>query len=88
VGRYEFAPGAVAEVRRGAAGLEVEVAGRGSLYLPADQWVPLAPVGKDEFELGTPRADRLHFDRDATGRIVGLTIDPGPWPIRAQRGDR
>jgi L-aminopeptidase/D-esterase-like protein len=85
LGRYEFAPGAVAEVRRGGTGLEVEVAGRSSLYLPADQWVSLAPVGKDEFELGTPRADRLHFDHDTTGRIVGLTINPGPWPIRAHR---
>jgi L-aminopeptidase/D-esterase-like protein len=85
VGRYEFAPGAVADVRRGGAGLEIEVTGRSSLYLPADQWVPLLPVGKDEFELATPRADRLHFDHDATGRIVGLTIAPGPWPIRAQR---
>ena len=85
VGRYEFAPGAVADVRRGGAGLEIEVAGRGSLYLPADQWVSLVPVGKDEFELGTPRADRLHFDRDTAGRIVGLTINPGPWPIRAHR---
>jgi L-aminopeptidase/D-esterase-like protein len=85
VGRYEFAPGALADVRRAGAGLEVQVAGRGSLYLPADQWVPLVAMGQDEFELGTPRADRLHFDHDATGRIVGLTINPGPWPIRAHR---
>jgi len=84
-GRYEFAPGAVADVRRAGAGLEVELAGRGSLYLPADQWVSLVAVGKDEFELATPRADRLHFDHDASGRIVGLTINPGPWPIHAHR---
>jgi hypothetical protein len=61
------------------------VAGRASLYLPADKWVTLTPVGKDEFELATPRADRLHFDRDASARIVGLTLDPGPWPIRGRR---
>jgi L-aminopeptidase/D-esterase-like protein len=83
--RYEFAPGAVAEIRRTSAGLEVEVTGRGSLYLPADQWVSMVPAAKDEFELGTPRADRLHMDRDAAGRIVGLTINPGPWPIHAHR---
>jgi 6-aminohexanoate-oligomer endohydrolase len=85
VGRYEFAPGAVAEIRRAGGGLEVEVAGRDSLYLPADHWVSLSPVGTDEFELATPRADRVHLDRDARGRLVGLTIDPGPWPIRARR---
>jgi len=84
-GRYEFAPGAIAEVRPAGAGMEIEVAGRASLYIPADKWVSLTPAGKDEFELGTPRADRLRFDRDASARIVGLTINPGLWPIRARR---
>jgi L-aminopeptidase/D-esterase-like protein len=84
-GRYEFAPGAVAEIRRARPGLEMEVVGRSSLYLQADQWVSLLPAAKDEFEMATPRADRLRFDRDTAGRIVGLTINPGPWPIRAHR---
>lgn len=84
-GRYEFAPGAIAEVRPAGTGLEIEVAGRASLYIPADKSVSLMPVGTDEFELVTPRADRLRFDRDASARIVGLTINPGPWPIRARR---
>jgi L-aminopeptidase/D-esterase-like protein len=84
-GRYEFAPGAIAEVRPAGAGMEIEVAGRASLYIPADKWVSLTSVGKDEFELVTPRADRLRFDRDAAGRIIGLTLNPGPWPIRAHR---
>ncbi len=85
VGRYEFAPGAVAEIRRTADGLEAEVSGRSSLYLPSDQWVSMMPVSKDEFEFRTQRADRLRFDRDTAGRIVGLTINPGSWPIRAHR---
>jgi L-aminopeptidase/D-esterase-like protein len=84
-GRYELAPGAIAEVRPAGAGLEIEVAGRASLYLAADKWVSLTAVGKDEFELATPRADRLRFDRDAAARIVGFTIDPGPWPIHGRR---
>jgi L-aminopeptidase/D-esterase-like protein len=84
-GRYELAPGAIAEVRAAGDGLEIEVAGRASLYLPPDKWVALTPVGQDEFELATPRADRLHFDRDASARIVGLTLNPGPWPIRGRR---
>ena len=85
IGRYEFAPGAIAEIRRNADKLEIEVAGRNSLYIPADKWVPLALVASDEFELVTPHADRLHVDRDAGGRIVGLTINPGPWPVHALR---
>jgi hypothetical protein len=80
-----LAPGAIAEVRPAGAGLEIEVAGRASLYLPADKWVALTPLAKDEFELATPRADRLRFDRDASARIVGFTIDPGPWPIHGGR---
>jgi 6-aminohexanoate-oligomer endohydrolase len=85
IGRYEFAPGAIAELRRNGDGLEIEVPGRNSLYIPAGKWVPLTLVASDEFELVTPRADRLHIDRDAHGRIVGLTINPGPWPVHAVR---
>jgi L-aminopeptidase/D-esterase-like protein len=84
-GRYEFAPGVIAEVRRAGAGLEMGVTGQESAYLPLGQWVSLRAVGVDEFELGTPRADRLHLDRDARGRIAGLTINPGSWPVRARR---
>jgi L-aminopeptidase/D-esterase-like protein len=84
-GRYEFAPGVIAEVRHAAAGLEIEVTGQESAYLPVDHWVSLRAVGTDEFELGTPRADRVHLDRDARGRIAGLTINPGSWPVRARR---
>jgi L-aminopeptidase/D-esterase-like protein len=85
VGRYELAPGAIAQIRRSENGIEIAVAGRSSLYLPADRWISLMPVGTDEFALATARADGLHLDRDARGRLVGLTINPGPWPIHARR---
>src|ERR1700722_8661929 len=85
VGRYEFAPGVVAEIRRAGAGLEIGVTGQDSLYLPVGRWVSLGAVGVDEFELGTSRADRLHLERDARGRLAGLTINPGSWPVRARR---
>jgi L-aminopeptidase/D-esterase-like protein len=85
VGRYEFALGVFGEIRRAGAGLEISVTGQDSVYLPMGQWVPLGAVGIDEFELGTSRADRLHLDRDARGRVAGLTINPGSWPVRARR---
>src|ERR1700722_15130608 len=85
VGRYEFAPGVIADIRRAGAGLEISVTGEDSIYLPMGKWVALGVVGIDEFELGTPRADRLHLDRDARGRIAALTINPGSWPVRARR---
>jgi 6-aminohexanoate-oligomer endohydrolase len=84
-GRYEFARGVIAEIRRAGAGLEMSVTGQDSVYLPMGEWVPLGIVGTDEFELGTPRADRVHLDRDSRGRIAGLTINPGSWPVRARR---
>jgi hypothetical protein len=80
-----LAPGAIAQIRRSENGIEIAVAGRSSLYLPADRWISLMPVGTDEFALATARADGLHLDRDARGRLVGLTINPGPWPIHARR---
>jgi 6-aminohexanoate-oligomer endohydrolase len=85
VGRYEFAPGVIAEVRRAGDGLEIDVTGQDSAYLPVGRWVSLRAVGTDEFELGTLRADRVHLDRDTRGRIAGLTINPGSWPVRARR---
>jgi L-aminopeptidase/D-esterase-like protein len=83
-GRYEFAPGVIAEIRASGASLEIAVTGQDSLYLPVGKWVTLGAVGIDEFALGT-RADRLHLDRDARDRIAGLTINPGSWPVRARR---
>lgn len=84
-GRYEFVPGVTAQIRRHGEELEIEVTGRESLYLPAGKAVALVPVTANEFELGTPRADRLRIDRDARGKVVGFTINPGPWPIGARR---
>jgi hypothetical protein len=85
LGRYEFVPGVMAQIRRHGEELEIEVTGRESLYLPARKAVALAPVTANEFELGTPRADRLRIDRDTRGKVVGFTINPGPWPIGGRR---
>ncbi len=85
VGRYQFVPGVTAEIRLRAEALEIEVTGRDSLYLPVGKAVALTAVAANEFEIGTPRADRLHIDRDPRGRVEGFTINPGPWPLRAAR---
>jgi hypothetical protein len=47
--------------------------------------VLLTPVATDEFEIAGPREDRLHIDRDATGSIVGITLNPGLWAVHATR---
>jgi L-aminopeptidase/D-esterase-like protein len=84
-GQYEFAPGVTGVVRRADVGLEIKVSGHDSLYLPAARAVRMTAVETDEFVLATERADRLRFDRDSRGRIAGLTIEPGTWPVRAKR---
>ena len=85
VGIYQFAPGATARIRQSNTELEIEGHGHDSIYLPADRAVTMRAVGADQFVLGTERADRLYIDRDVHGRVVGLTINSGPWAIRAQR---
>jgi L-aminopeptidase/D-esterase-like protein len=85
VGHYQLASDVTAELRRTGEELEIEVTGRDSLYLPAGKAVALAPSASDEFVLMTPRADRLRFDRDTRGRVAGFTINPGSWPVHAQR---
>ena len=84
-GSYEFAPGVIGVVRRNESGLDIKVTGYDTLYLPAGQAVRLVAVAADEFVLASERGDRLRFDRDSRGKINGLTIEPGPWPVRAQR---
>jgi L-aminopeptidase/D-esterase-like protein len=85
VGRYEFAPGIVAALRRQGAGLEIEATGAESQYLKAGRATALTAVAIDEFELSGPREDRLRIDRGRDGRVIGITLNPGPWAVKARR---
>jgi L-aminopeptidase/D-esterase-like protein len=85
VGRYTLARDVIAEIHWQGNDLAISVAGRDSLYLPADKPITLKPWATEEFVLDTARGDLLRFDHDAHGRVAGFTINPGPWPIRAQR---
>lgn len=83
-GTYEFAPGATATVTRDGAQLYVEVT-KGSFYFEEGARIAIDPVAPSEFIIRGPRRDRLRFERDARGRVTGLTVNPGQWPLRAQR---
>ncbi len=87
VAAYTFSPEAIAEIRRNGNLLEIELTGRAtsSSYLSVGKAVTLTPVATDEFEIAGPREDRLRIDRDRTGAIVGITINPGPWAVHARR---
>jgi hypothetical protein len=87
VGSYAFSPDAIAVVRRKGTALEIELTGhtKSSNYLSVGHSALLTAVARDEFEIAGPREDRLHIDRDAFGAIIGITINPGLWPVRATR---
>jgi 6-aminohexanoate-oligomer endohydrolase len=87
VGSYAFSSDAIALVRRKGTALEIELTGHttSSSYLSVGKPVLLTPVATDEFEIAGPREDRLHIDRDAAGAMLGITLNPGPWPVHAVR---
>jgi len=87
LGRYAFSLDAIAEIRRKGSALEIELTGHAnsSNYLSVGHPALLTAVATDEFEIAGPREDRLHIDRDAQGAIIGITINPGLWPVHATR---
>ncbi len=85
VGSYEFAKDTIAQLRRRADTLEIELTGQASDYLVPGHPLLLTAVTRDEFEIAGPRGDRLHIDRDSHGAVVGITINPGLWPVHARR---
>jgi hypothetical protein len=87
VASYAFSPDAIAVVRREGTALEIELTGhtKSSNYLSLGHPALLTAVARDEFEIAGPREDRLHIDRDPHGAIIGITINPGLWPVGATR---
>ena len=87
VASYAFSSDAIAVVRRKGTALEIELTGHttSSNYLSVGKPAMLTSVAADEFEIAGPREDRLRTDRDATGAIVGITLNPGPWAVHATR---
>jgi L-aminopeptidase/D-esterase-like protein len=83
-GVYEFASGMAARVDFEGGRLWVTGPDRANLYLPAGQRIALEPTAPNEFRISGKRFDRLHFDSQG-GRVTGLTINPGHWPVRARR---
>ena len=82
-GEYALGPGATVHVARDGDRL-VARSERGGIYLTRAGRA-LVPVGGDDFVIEGPRNDRLRFDRDASGRVAGLTINPGRRPVAGRR---
>lgn len=85
VGRYSFAPGMEASTSVMDGKLVIAAPKRGSMYLPSGSVTPMAPAVNGDFLLQTERKDIVSFDMNYSGQVVGLTINPGPWPVKARR---
>ncbi len=83
-GNYEFAPGMRATVAVSDGKLTITGPQRASLYLPQGRAAALEPINAAEFRIGGTRRDRVRFERRG-GRVTGLVINPGQWPVRAKR---
>lgn len=84
VGEYDFSADAHVRVTRDGKELRIQTLTDGGMYVPKDAPATLTPVGETRFVLDTPRHDLLRFDV-AGGQVMGLTINPGTWPIPARR---
>lgn len=82
-GTYELAPGMHLAVTAEGGRLWVQGPERANIYLPKER-VALNPTGPIDFSIPGSRGDRLRFFRQR-GRVTGLTINPGHWPIPARR---
>jgi L-aminopeptidase/D-esterase-like protein len=85
VGDYDLSPDARVRVTGDGKALRIQALTDGGMYVPRDVPATLTPVGDASFVLETPRRDRLRFDVGEGGRVTGLTINPGTWPIHARR---
>lgn len=83
-GSYQFPGGGILTVVADSAGLSAGFTGNGRIYFEANRRYRLVPIGPDLVAVEAPAGDVLRFDRES-GRVTGLTVDPGPWSQSARR---
>ena len=63
--------------------LVVEATGQWSILdFDKGQPTPVAVRSKDEFQVESGDHTRIAFVRDATGKVTGAVLNPGPWEQR------
>jgi L-aminopeptidase/D-esterase-like protein len=85
VGTYSLSPNARFVVSRSGNRLLIQAPESGGIYLRKAEPRALLPISASEFMIDNARGDRLRFDRDDRGAVVGFTINPEGWPVRARR---
>jgi 6-aminohexanoate-oligomer endohydrolase len=82
-GTYEFYGGNRLTVRVEAGVLKAELAGNGRIYFDSGRSYRLTAAKDGLFIIESPARDVIRFD-ELAGRVSGLTLNPGSWPVRAK----
>ena len=81
VGTYEFYGGGKLFIRLEAGSLTAKFEGNGRIYFDKDKGYSITPAENGLFIIESPGREVLRFDK-ISGKITGLTMNPGPWAIR------
>ena len=85
-GTYQFYGGGELTVSVEEGSLMATFHGTGRMYFEDGRKYMLTAAEDDLFIIESPARDIVRFE-DSSGRITGLTINPGPWPVKAKRRD-
>ncbi len=85
-GVYAFANSGTLAVASEVGQLVATFTGKGRMYFAAGRRYRLIPAGTDRFIVDARAADVLQFERRA-GKVVAVTLDPGPWHQTGERRD-
>jgi L-aminopeptidase/D-esterase-like protein len=83
-GSYEFYGGAKLIVTPGTDSLVAKFEGNGRIYFDANKSYRLIPAENGLFIIESPGREVIRFEKTG-GRISGLTLNPGPWGLRAEK---
>lgn len=83
-GSYEFYGGGKLIVSSEAGSLAAKFDGNGRIYFDKGKTYPMTPAENGLFIIESPGREVLRFD-EIGNQLSGLTLNPGPWPIKAVR---
>jgi L-aminopeptidase/D-esterase-like protein len=83
-GSYQFYGGGELTVEVEGGSLTATFQGNGRMYFENGRKYLLTAAEDGLFIIESPARDIVRFE-DSSGRITGLTINPGPWPVRVKR---
>jgi L-aminopeptidase/D-esterase-like protein len=81
-GSYEFYGGGKLVVAVQADSLSAKFEGNGRIYFDKDKTYPITPAENGLFIIESPGREVLKFD-ESGGKVSVLTLNPGPWAIKA-----